>query len=203
MSDQEIENVRLRVKPNAFLYALEATRSYFVALLGVTAFSMVTVYLRFQLPTSILLLLGFIAIATSFLFLFCSVLAIACCAEFLVTNNRAVVRFRWMGRVDDKISVALSSVKSIEVRSYNSTYGSVYLKSDAKDRGGGARQNFRWTRAKSNIPTEPTQTLVIWNKASIWLAVPSSSPPFSGFYGFRGYDAFARAIIDSQDFVES
>jgi len=201
MSDQEIENVRFRAKPNAFLYALEATRIHFLALLGVGVFSIGIGYLRFPVPISILLLLFLMAIASSFLLMFVFTVAIACCAEFLITDNRAVVRFRWMGRVDDKISVALSSVKSIEVRSYNSTYGSVYLKKALDDQRARARQKFRWTRA--NVPTEPAQTLVIWNKASIWLAIPLSSPPLSGFYGFRGYDAFARAIVDSQNFVES
>jgi len=121
---------------------------------------------------------------------------------FVVTNRRVVVRFSFCGKIIDRISIAVKAVNRIETNSYDSSYGSVYLKSVKVL----ARQNSKDGEPESQssttqcAPNEPCGVAIPIKRGggSIWRSMPLSSPPLYGFYGFKRFDAFANLISEQQ-----
>jgi len=106
------EVVKLRVKPNAFLYALEASRLYLVLMFAVALVMMPVAHLKTGLPIGGLMLATVFTTygALSSIF-FVAVIFAAHCMEFIVTNKRVIVRASLMGRTQDNISIPIESIK--------------------------------------------------------------------------------------------
>ena len=176
------EIVRLKVKPNVLLYAFEASRYYFVVTLAILLVLIPVIHFETGLPIGGLMLK--IVLTTYCVLLsifFALVLFVAHCMEFIVTSKKVIVRASLMGRVKDNISIPIRSIKTIEIRSYNARYGSVYFKCDGTS------------------PLGRTAKLVArsgW--VPIFWSMPSSSPPLSGFYGFRHFHALAKLVAELQ-----
>jgi hypothetical protein len=205
------EVVRLRVKPNVFLYALEASRYFFVAALPLLFFSMLVAHFRTGVPIGSGLMLQValsIYALLSFIF-FVLMVFMARHVEFIITNKRVIVRASLLRRVKDNISIPIGSIKRIEVRSYNARYGSVYFDDDEAAPLADLR---RYDDSRSQIldPSRPPSfdpaadrtrrlaTLDVRSDwASIWLSMPSSSSR-SGFYGFEHFDTFAKLVAELQ-----
>jgi hypothetical protein len=139
------EIVLFTEKPNAFLYALEFTRH---ALLAGTAVGLF-INIPFMWPglysaRGVVLLL--ITYALLGLPLFIVAFVTARQLMFVVTDKRAIVRSSfWRTKTDglsiaiDELSIAIETVKRIEITSYGATYGSVYLSYDKTS----PRENFK------------------------------------------------------------
>jgi hypothetical protein len=176
------EIIKIRTKPNAFLYASEALRLFFVSALAITLVLLPVAHLRTGLPIAGLMLRIALTVYCTFAcFFFVFVFFLACCTEFIVTDKRVIVRRTLIGRMCDKISIPIESIVTVELRSYSAYYGSVY---------------FIWDQA---VRTRRIANLVVkrgW--AAAWLSMPSTSPALSGFYGFRDFDGFAKLILEQQ-----
>ncbi len=205
------EVVRLRVKPNVLLYAFEASKVYFVVMLAMAFVLLPAAHFKSGLPIGGLMLAitltGFSAIFSIF---FVAVILAGRCMEFIITNSRVIVRASFMRDVRDNISIPIESIRRIEIRRYNARYGSVYFEwDDAPPLDGlpasnvSPRNVFDHSRVSPDDPAAGRSrhfaNLVVrpgW--APIWLSMPSSSPPLSGFYGFRHFDTFAKLVAELQ-----
>jgi hypothetical protein len=193
MNDTINETVRFSVKPNPLLYALEFT----LYILLVAAAVELSIGIPLGWPgvhsrASVLLLITFVLLGLS---LFIVAVATACHLVFVVTDKRAIVRFSFWGMTTDGLSIAIESVKHIEVISYGATYGSVYLKCDersARENSNGSEPDDPQPVLRASIPIKRTDsigpTLNIWRR-------------FLGFYGFKGFDEFANIISEQQNSV--
>lgn len=101
----------------------------------------------------------------------------------------------------DVLSIAIETVKHIEIRSYSGAYGSVYLNYDkssprqsSKDiepyRKPGAVRHTQNEAARASVPIARTDS--IWASMSTWQG-------WLGFYGFKGFDEFANIINGRQE----
>jgi hypothetical protein len=173
------ETVRLKAKPNAFLYALEATRIWLLIVLCIAAVLALCIHLANGLPIAFLALLALVICCVLYLIFLAVVIFRALGMVFVITNKTVIARLSVMERTLYQVSIPIESIKRIEVRCYGPRYGSVYLEryTDLDD----------VTPRTINLKTRPG-----W--ASIWFSLPWSWPPLTGFYGFRNYDAFAKLI---------
>jgi hypothetical protein len=204
------EVVRFKTKPNALLYALEASRYYFVVTLAMSFALMPVAHFKTGLPIYGLMLPIVLTVYGALLStFFVLVVFVARCVEFIVTNERVIVRVSLMKRMNDNVSIPIKSIRRIEVRSYNARYGSVYFKcneasplDDMKSCDGSRSQISDHSRPPSFDPpvdgSRRLANLVVRSDwGAIWLSMPSS-PPLSGFYGFRHFDTFAKLVADLQ-----
>jgi hypothetical protein len=193
-----------------FLYALEASRYYFVVMLALSFALVPVVHFKTGLPIGgFMLLLVLTVYGTLSSILFVVVVFAARCVEFIITNKRVIVRVSLMRRIKDNISIPIESIKSIEVRSYNARYGSVYFKcdeasplDDLESCDGSRLQTSDHSLLPSFDPAVDRRRhlaspVVRSDRVSIWLSMPSS-PPLSGFYGFREFDTFAKLVAELQ-----
>jgi hypothetical protein len=195
------EIVLFTEKPNAFLYALEFTRH---ALLAGTAVGLF-INIPFMWPglysaRGVVLLL--ITYALLGLPLFIVAFVTARQLMFVVTDKRAIVRSSFWRTTTDGLSIAIETVKRIEITSYGATYGSVYLSYDKTS----PRENFkdsqpdypqlRPTRRARNKATRASVPIKRTN--SILVAINNPWPRLLGFYGFKGFDEFANIISEQQ-----
>jgi hypothetical protein len=208
LNDVIDEVVRLRVKPNAFLYALEASRLHFVIALVMSFVLMPAVHFRTGLPIGgfmLLLVLTVYGLLSSIFFVL--VVFAARCVEFIATSDRAhdsngknKRQYFYSNRID----------KSIEIRSCNARYGSVYFKcdegsplDDLQPYDGSRSQIPNQLRPPSfnpavDRPRRLANLVVRSGSAPVWLSMPSTSPPLSGFYGFRHFDTFTKLVLELQ-----
>ena len=186
MNDTKNETVRFNMKPNPFLYALEFTRRTLLAVTIVGLFTGIPFFMPgIYSGRAVLLLL--IAYAFLGLLLFLVAFVTACHLVFVVTDKRAIVRFSFWGMTTDGLSIAIETVKHIEIKSYGATYGSVYLNSPIR------RARNEATRA--SILTERSNSIwSIWRSMSTW-------PRLLGFYGFKGFYEFANIISEQRNSV--
>jgi hypothetical protein len=196
-ADDEI--ILLEAKPNAFLYALEATRFGFVMLVFLFAYVPLGYFKGWPLKFTTLMALFSYGVCNIVLFL--GTAFIACQLVFVVTNRRAVVRFSFWGKTIDRVSIAIKAVNRIETNSYDATCGSVYLKTLNKL----TSENSEDSERESRLSTTPhaskgpgSVAVPIKRAGSIWRSMPLSSPPLYGFYGFNRFDAFASLISEQQ-----
>jgi hypothetical protein len=192
------ERIRLKVRPNAFLYALEASRIHLLIMLAMVALP-IPIHMERGFSLAFLAPLMLILFGLFGAFLFVILMIAARCMMFIITDNRAIVCMSVMGRITDRMSVPIESIESIEVSSYNARYGSVYLKrygasphrvspSDSPDYSRGASSRGRMGRPRGlAIP------ILRSGWASIWFSTPS---PKFGFYGFEHFEAFAALIAE-------
>ena len=184
MNDTKNETVRFSMKPNPFYYALEVTWQmlFFSTAMG-----------------GILLVFSPVLLLTTYIPLSLTVFMIAFVTGrhlmFVVTDKRAIVRRSSWGTTTDELSIAIETVKCIEITSHGAAYGSVYLiqrspRENAKDRKPGDPQPQSIRRAF--VPIE--RVALIW----IWL---SKWPSWLGFYGFKGFDEFADILSGQQESV--
>jgi hypothetical protein len=202
MNDLVDETIRLKIKPNAFLYAIEATKIYLLAL----SFVFVIIPAHFikgdAVPLYIWTRMALTFYFGTFLVIFVGMLVIAPGIAFIITNKRVVLHVSVMG-AGDRISIPIDSIESIEVRSYNARYGSVYFEccetpdkilssgySDPSQPGSSHQSKDRPSR-RASLTVKPG-----W--AAIWFSAPYTRPPGCGFYGFKNFDAFARLIVEQQ-----
>lgn len=206
MADQagHDEIVLFTEKPNALFYALEVTRQGLLVgglaglVSGIPLLSGVFGSDGSLLRTGVLIifaffLLGFLA----------SIVAVLTARHltFVVTNRRAIVRWSSRRTTTDEISIAVESVKRIEINSRGEAYGSVFLSCDEilpreNDKGGassysqpGATQRASIEFAEALVPIKRTDS--IWGPKSTW-------PGLFGFYGFKRFDEFAKIIIEQK-----
>jgi hypothetical protein len=196
------ETIRLTVKPNAFLYTVEATRSYLLIMLAMVALLVPYVHFRTGLQIGLATQIALIVCGVLAPIFFIVVMIGAHCMAFLITDKKVIARMSIMGRIDDKISIPIKSIENIEVRSYNALYGSVYLKcyKESRDRGSRSDTSDGSHPASLHRPVIQPRPLAIVRpgRASIWLSMPWSSPPLAGFYGFGHFEAFVSLIIERQ-----
>jgi len=204
------EAIKFRIKPNVFLYALEASRFYLVVTFGIALAMMPVAYLRTGLPIGGLMLrivFSIYGLMSIILLAFAALFAL--CAEFIVTNKRAIVRLTLAG-VYDNVSIPLESIRTIEIRSYSTRYGSVYFNCDDASSLDGLESNDEsQLQISDDLGGEPFSAIVRRSRhvaslivkpsrALAWLSMPSTSPALSGFYGFRQFGTFANLILELQ-----
>ena len=201
-NDTENETVRFSRKPNPFLYALEFTRHTLLVGAVVGLFSGIPfIWPVIYSERGVVLLL--IAYGLLGLVLFIVAFVAACYLIFEVTDKRAIVRFSFWRTTTDGLSIAIESVKHIEITSYGATYGSVYLSYDkksprenSKDKEPDYPQPWPIQRARDeairvSVPVKRTN--------SIWVSMNNPWPRLLGFYGFKGFDEFANIISEQQN----
>jgi hypothetical protein len=196
MSDGE--TVRLQVKPNAFLYALEASRFPLLMMSAMLALLFAFALLKTGVPIALATRIALIVYGISCLMLVVGVMIAARCMVFMITNKRVIVRTSVMGRIRDKISIPIDAIESIEVRCYDARHGSVYVNCYETSPDHVSRSDIsNDTRSVSlhgsvKQPRPPASPAVRSGRASIWFSIPSST---AGFYGFRHFDTFATLIV--------
>lgn len=176
------DTILFEVKPNPFLYALEASRALIVALFALSVFLVAALMIIKGGPLLFLLkvvsLLDFIFVSVFFL----AVLLIACSLSFVLTDRNVVVR-----AARARLCVPLDEIKSVSVRSYGAEYGSVYLE--------------RYRDALEKVSCKSVNLRP--QSGSIWLSMPRSRPQLMGFLGFRDFSKFASMIVDLRNAVQS
>src|ERR1700730_17959502 len=125
MSDGE--TIRFQVKPNAFLYALEASRFPLLMMSAMLVLLFLFALLKTGVPIALATRIALIVYGISCLMLLVGVMIAARCMVFMITNKRVIVRTSVMGKIRDKISIPIDAIESIEVRCYDERHGSVYL----------------------------------------------------------------------------
>ncbi|MGY2806072.1 hypothetical protein [Bradyrhizobium sp. USDA 4506] len=171
----EDEVVLSQAKPNPFLYSWEASRAAILSMFGLSAF--LIPLLMFTKGGPLIFLLKVVALLDLIVFsiFLLIVVLLARGLSFVLTNRNVRVRagHQWLG-------VPLEEIKSVEVRSYGSEYGSVYLE-----------------RYIDPLEMVAGKSIELGKQSgSIWLAVPRSQPRLFGFLGFKNFDDFGRMIVD-------
>ena len=190
MIDPANETIELNVKPNPFLYALEATRFFWFVVVFPLA---VALLFSFRgLPLYLSLEVGLTTYFVAFFVLFTGTLLKACATAFIVTNKRVLLRTSILRSVD-WINIPIQEIQTLETRSYNARYGSVFISSDAGGRSAtqSALADNPGVQGRANLVVKPSGL-------SIWLSVPFTVPFLRGFYGFRRFDTFANLILELQ-----
>jgi|SRR5665213_1392067 len=200
--DDAVEQVvRLRVKPNVFLYAFEASQFYLVVMLAMSLMLMLAFHFKAGAPISGLMLLIVLTVyVVIFSIFFVGMAFVAHCTEFIATNKTVIVRASLMGRTKDNTSIPIQSIKGIEVRSYSSRYGSVYFECDEATPPDGFRS--RIFDHSCPVPPDPpldrsrhpVNVVLRFGWAPKWSSMTSTS----GFYGFRNFDTFAKLVAELQ-----
>jgi hypothetical protein len=177
------EEVLFARRPNAVLYALEATRVYFLEMLFLVLVCSVAFRFRTdQLPLEFIIRLAAVLYGLGCCVLFVGAFLRARGTELVVTQTKAVVRNSFLGRTRDRVSVPIHLIAEIETRTC-----------------GGRRESVRLTRWKADsFHSGPAKLTRRTDCASFWLSMPVSSPPLAGFYGFEGFDAFAELVLELQ-----
>jgi hypothetical protein len=174
------EIIKFQEKPNAFLYALEATRICIPFLLCFGVVQVLLLHFAKGVSVAFLAKLTLLVVCMMFPIFFLVVMLIAFCLVFIVTSKSVIVRISPFVGESRQMSIPIEDVESIEVRKYGPRYGSVYL-----------------VRYKDLYEALSWRLVDVKRaQASIWFSLPWGWPPLTGFYGFRNYDAFARLIID-------
>jgi hypothetical protein len=115
----------------------------------------------------------------------------------VVTDKRAIVRSSFGQTTTDGLSIAIESVKRIEITSYGATYGNVYLTYDETS----PRENSKDSEPDNPQPRPIRRAFVpIERAASIWVFI-NTWPRLLGFYGFKSFDEFANIISEQQNSV--
>ena len=201
------EDVRFRVRPNAFLYALEASRFHLVVALAISFAIMTFVQFRTGLPIGrfmLVLALEIYGLLSLVFFLFLVFLARG--IEFVITNKRVIMRVSLMGRVKDNISLPIELIIRIEVRFYNSRYGSVYFEcdeapclDDLEPYDDSPQSGLVSFSRRADRPRRLASVIVKSGWVPMWLSMRVTSAPLSGFYGFKHFDAFAKLVPELQE----
>jgi hypothetical protein len=196
------EIIRLRAKPNPWLYALESTRAYFLFFLVMAVAINFLPILKKRIGIDVLALIAELTTYAVLMGIFYLCVAAATrSSELIIAQERVIVRQSMAGKTRDMISVPIEEIASVEVRSYGDRFGSIYLKRNARADG-----RSRW-RSTATLPDNPTPTIdgqspqpaSMTNRGGpfwIWLSMPTTSPPLVGFYGFSQYREFAKLIVD-------
>jgi hypothetical protein len=192
------EIVLFTEKPNALLYALEVTRHNLLFWSAAGGIPLICTLIYTQ---GSLLSAGVLVLITYFLlglFLLIVAFVTACCLMFVLTNKRAIVRFSFWRMTTDGLSIAIETVRCIEIYSYGATHGNVYLNSDKtspRENSKSSEPQPEATRRASNelaeAPVPIKRTASLWGSMSNW-------PRLLGFYGFKGFDEFANIISEQQ-----
>jgi hypothetical protein len=205
LDDMIEEVVRLRVKPNVFLYAFEASQFYLVVMLAMSLVLMPVIHFKTGMPIGGLMLRIVLTIYGVILSIFfVAVVFVAHCMEFIVTNKKVIVRVSLMRRMQDNISIPIESIKSIEVRSYTAHYGSVYFECDETSPlddlqpYDGSQSNYSRPAPVDDRPLRLINPVVWSGWGPRRRTMTSSSSPLSGFYGFRHFDTFAKLVAELQ-----
>jgi hypothetical protein len=201
------ETIRLKVKPNPWLYALESTRAYFLFFLVIAAaINFLPIFGKRIGIDGLSLIAELTTYAVLMGLFYLCVAAVTRRSEFVITQERVIVRQSMAGTTRDMVSVPIEEIGHVEVRSYGERFGSIYLKRNARANG-----RSRW-KSTDTLPGNPTPTTdgpqpaSITNRGGplwIWLSMPTTSPPLFGFYGFIQYEAFARLIVDLRNQARS
>jgi hypothetical protein len=205
LNDTDNEMVRFNMKPNPFLYALEFTRH--TLLIGTAVglgigipFFWPGIYSRKALVL-LLITYGLLGIA-----LFIVAFVAACDLIFEVTDKRAIVRSSFRGMTADAVSIAIETVKRIEITSYGATYGNVYLshdRSSPRENSKDSELDYPQQGSIRRVPNEAMRVSVpIKRTNSIWVSMNNPWPSLLGFYGFKGFDEFTNIISEQQNAVD-
>ena len=180
--------VRFSMKPNRFLYALEFTRH--ALLIGTeVGLAMGFPYIWPGVYSQVAVVLLLMAYFLLGLVLFFVAFAAAGDLMFIVTDKRAIVR---CSETTEEVSIAIETVRRIEITSFGARFGSVYLTCDkpsprgnstAKNSGDDETAYDEATRA--SIPIKRTNSIVV---------LTNNWPRLFGFYGFKGFDEFANIV---------
>jgi hypothetical protein len=196
MNDTQNETVRFSMKPNPFFYALEVTLYTLLVWTAVVLSTGVPVLWpgNYSVRGAVLLLITYVLLGPV---LFIVVFIAACLLMFVVTDERAIIRFSFWGMTTDRVSIAIETVKRIEINSYGATYGSIYLsydKASSRDNSKDSEPDEPQPRPIRRVRDEATMAAVpikrfdsIWRSVNIWRH-------FFGFYGFEGFDEFANIV---------
>jgi hypothetical protein len=196
MSDGE--TIKLKVKPNAFLYALEASRLPLLMMLALLAPLFAFALLKTGVPIGLATRMTLIVYGIGCVMFLAGVMIAARCMVFMITNKRVIVRTSVLGKISDKISISIGSIESIEVRCYDARHGSVYLNCTKTLPDHVSRSDIPDDTRPVSLhgPVKQPRPLaspkVRSGRASIWFSTPSS---LAGFYGFRDFDTFATLIV--------
>jgi hypothetical protein len=204
MNGTKDETVRFSMKPSPFFYALEFTRHALLAGTAVALFINIPFMWSgiYSERGAVLLLITYALFGIP---LFVVAFVTARHLIFVVADKRVIVRSSSSQMTTDALSIAIESVKHIEITSYGATYGSVYLTYDKTS----PREN-----SKDSEPDDPqpgpirrarneaiTASIPIKRSNSISVALNNPWPRLFGFYGFKGFDEFANIISEQQDTV--
>ena len=193
------EMIRLEVRPNAFLYALEASRIYLVIVLAMVILLFPYAVLKSGVPIGLATRLALTVYGLTGFIFFVGMMIASRCMAFLITNKSVIVRMSVMGRISDRISIPIESIESIEVRCYDAQHGSVYIKCGEALPDLDSRSDISDDARTASLhgplkqPRQLASPIVRSGLASIWFSIPSGAV---GFYGFRHYNAFATLIVD-------
>jgi hypothetical protein len=205
MNDTKNETVRFNMKPNPFLYALEFTRHILlqVTIIAVCAGIPFIPFIFLSSVKGALLLLMTYALLGLPLFIVAYVAA--CNLTFVLTDNRAIVRYSFRGTTTDGLSIAIESVKQIAITSFGATYGSVFLsydktspRKDSKD----SERDYPQPRPILRVRNEAIRASIPIKRATAFSVEMSGPwPRLLGFYGFKGFEEFANIISEQQNSV--
>jgi hypothetical protein len=195
------ETIQLKVKPNAFLYALEASLFPLLIMFAMLAPLFAFALLKTGVPIGLATRMALMVYGISCFMLLVGMMIAARCMVFMITNKRVIVRTSVMGKISDKISISIGSVESIELRCYDARHGSVYLNCRKTLPDHVSRSEISddtrpvWLDGSVKRPRPLAGPAVRSGRASIWLSTPSST---AGLYGFRHFDTFATLIVELQ-----
>jgi hypothetical protein len=161
------ETIKLRVRPNAFLYSLEATRVLFVGLPCLAAAMIPLLHITKGAAVGFVTLLAIVLGGGGVLISFVLGVLKALCIEFVITDKRVIARFSLMGKTLSQLSILIRSIERIEVRRYGPRYGSIYLNARPPD--------------VRSLP--PASLNVRPGRIAIWLSMPMTTPRCWDFTG--------------------
>ena len=201
MNDIKNETVRFSMKPNPFLYALEFTRYVLVVGTVVELFIGIPIFWPgiHSARAVVLLLTAYVLLSLA---LFIVAFVTARHLIFVVTDKWVIVRSSFWRTTTDRLSVAIVTVTGIEITSYGTTYGSVYLSFDKTSSHENSKRRepyfpqpgpIRRTRnevTRASIPIKRANSIVV--------AMNHFWPCLHGFYAFKGFDEFANIISGQQ-----
>ena len=194
MNDTKNETVRFSMKPNPFLYALEVTLYILLVWTAIVLSTGVPILWpgSYSERGVVLLLITYVLLGPA---LFIVVFITACLLTFVVTDERAIVRFSFWGLTADALSIAIETVKRIEINSYGAKYGSVYLsydKTSPLENSKGSEPDDPQPRPIRRARDEATRASIpikrnnsIWGSNSIWSSM-NFWPQFAWVSRFQG-----------------
>jgi|SRR5579883_2444025 len=180
MNDTENETVRFSVKPSPFFYALELM--WRMLLVGTAFGGIVLVF-------SPVLLLGYFLVGLA---VFMVAFVTARYLMFVATDKRVVVRSSFGEKATDQLSIAIETVKRIEVTPCGAAHGSVYLTCEEPS----ARENSKDSEPDDLQPRPIRRAFVPVERTTLIFVFMNHWTRWLGFYGFKGFDEFAKIISE-------
>ena len=171
------------MKPNPFFYALELVWHGLIWFTGYGGFLLVFY--------PVVLLTAYFLVGLA---IFTLALVTARYLVFLVTDTKAIVRSSFGEEMTDVLSIAIETVKHIDITSCGATYGSVYLTCEEPS----ARENSKDSEPDDLQPRPIRRAFVPVERTALIFVFMNQWTRWLGFYGFKGFNEFATIISEQQ-----